>query len=208
MRRLVQLIPGLLLVGAACSSNNGATTTTTTPLQSCFDTGGGHMRCVATPSGADTTMHDVDGDGKPDTFVCVTGGKPEDDEGMGDDKADNETGDGGATKGDDHKDTAHDGGKSEGDHPRGSRDGGAAKGHDAGKGAQRCENMGCQDLRKKAGHREDAHGDRARHDGGSRKGDDEGQGSNDEHDGGSGDDMMCPVTPPPPTPPVVPSMAP
>jgi len=206
------------MVGAACSSNE---TTTTAALESCFDTGGGHISCIATPNGADTTNHDVNGDGKPDTFVCVNGGKP-DDEGKGDDKAEN--GDGGATKGDDDKDSARDGGKAEGDHargshdggkaegnddkdsardggkaegdhPRGPHDGGATKGGDAGKGAPRCEKMGCQDMRKKAGHGNDARGDHAGHDGGAKKGDDEGR----------GDDMMCPTAPAPTTPPVVPA---
>ena len=224
MRRLVHLIPGLLLVGAACSSNG--TTTTATPLESCFDTGGGHVSCVATPNGANTTALDVNGDGKPDTFVCVTGGKAGDDEGEGDDKAEN--GDGGKTgegdknddngnardggkaggdhprgphdggAGNDDNDKGRDGGKTDGDHPRGPHDGGATKEDGGkGKGAPRCESMGCQDMRKKAGHGDDARGNRSSHDGGQQKDDDSGQGSN--HD-----DMICPTaTPPATTPPVV-----
>lgn len=211
MRRLLHLIPGLLLVGAACSSKGTTTNTAAaTPLESCYDTGGGHMRCVATPNGADTTSHDVDDDGKPDTFVCVTRGKADD--GNEDDKAETETGDGGKTEGSDKgddKSATCDGGKTETDHEGESHDGGKAGGDDDKEtGAPRCENMGCQDMRKKAGEGEDDHGDRTGNDGGPKKGDDEAEGSDHEHEDGRGDDMKCPTTPPPPPttpPPVVPA---
>ena len=61
----------LFLVGPLACSNGTPVDTTAASIQSCFDTGGGHMRCVSTPGGATKEPRDVDDDGKVDTFVCA-----------------------------------------------------------------------------------------------------------------------------------------
>jgi hypothetical protein len=61
----------LFLVGPLACSSSTTIDTTAAPIASCFDTGGGHMRCVPTPQGAAKEPRDVDGDGKADTFVCA-----------------------------------------------------------------------------------------------------------------------------------------
>src|SRR5258708_8516906 len=61
----------LFLVGPLACSSGTPIDTTIASIESCFDTGGGHMRCVSTTGGAMKEPGDVDGDGKADTFVCA-----------------------------------------------------------------------------------------------------------------------------------------
>src|SRR5260370_24924060 len=61
----------LFLVGPLACSSGTPIDTTVASIESCFSTGGGHMKCVATPGGATKEPRDVDGDGKADTFVCA-----------------------------------------------------------------------------------------------------------------------------------------
>jgi hypothetical protein len=67
------IVPTMALFSLAvfgCTGSGSDTSTTTGALESCFATSGGQMRCVATPGGVTKGVRDVDGDGKPDTFVC------------------------------------------------------------------------------------------------------------------------------------------
>ena len=61
----------LFFVGPLACSSGSSIDTTVASIESCFQTGGGNMRCVSTPGGATKEPRDVDGDGKADTFVCV-----------------------------------------------------------------------------------------------------------------------------------------
>jgi hypothetical protein len=72
MRNTLCLASGVVLLGVLGCSKGSSTGTTSAAIESCFATGGGHMKCVATPGGAQKESRDVDNDGQPDTFVCAT----------------------------------------------------------------------------------------------------------------------------------------
>lgn len=157
----------VFLLGPLACSSGMQTDTTSGAIESCFDTGGGHMRCVPTPAGPTKEPRDVDGDGKADTFVCATHPK--------------------STR--EHADAG------KGDLTETKRDGGARvkKGDDD----DDCGKLGCRDIRvrradnddrdaRKADDDDDEIGNRLRRDGGAKR--DGGQGKHNSDD----DDMICP----------------
>jgi hypothetical protein len=68
MKYIVSTMALFSLAVLGCTGSDA--NTTTGPLESCFATSGGEMRCVATPGGVTKGARDVDGDGKRDPFVC------------------------------------------------------------------------------------------------------------------------------------------
>ena len=71
-KMFVALSLGMLgLAATGCSSAPAGTSFSV--LESCFDTGGGHVQCVPTPNGPQTQPTDVNHDGVADTFVCASG---------------------------------------------------------------------------------------------------------------------------------------
>jgi hypothetical protein len=129
MKYIVPVMALLSLSLVACTGSSD-TTATTGALESCFATSTGHMKCVATPDGVNRSRCDVDGDGRPDTFVCANnGGDPREDcARLGcRDVRDHHACDGGRATGD------HDGGFSGGDRDR-TGGGGATTGAGGGEG--------------------------------------------------------------------------
>jgi hypothetical protein len=70
MKYIVPTMALFSLVVFGCTGSGSDTNATTGALESCYATSGGQMRCVATPGGVTKGPRDVNGDGKPDTFVC------------------------------------------------------------------------------------------------------------------------------------------
>lgn len=69
MKYIVSTMALVSLAILGCTGG-GTDTSTSGALESCFKTSASEMRCVATPGSITKSARDVDGDGRPDAFVC------------------------------------------------------------------------------------------------------------------------------------------